>query len=593
MKYLSRLLAGALLVSLTACSSDEPAAPGGEVAPEPAEPFYSTISFKMPESRSGAENEGEEVGKDYENNVGSILVILATKENENAEYKYLTCALNNAPVASNKTSYTITFQNKTKLFAQAGKDVYVFAYCNPTDALRTAVLGTLNPTTGNYEGGLENPKEGTTPSTSFTDLICGTTEGDGADVTATWRKNAFLMTSVAIHKVTLPDEETLKTYNNDKHAFDLCQGTDGAKPIEVIRTASRFDIKDASANNDWTYEIEDPKSETTPKAIMGKVKLTRVAMFNMRKEFFYLPRVYTTDPDTKTLCPGMLGMEFGVSGGTVTSEVFVVSPEGRAYDLNNPASIDPNQELTTGTDIAGLQWTELTSLSEEDNDTSWNEKTEGEGESATTTTKDPNRKGYKIWRYTSENTFPKATETAIKPTNDNITGVVFEAEIIVNEGFENVKEGKYLTMYLYDGILYDNSLKMYEAIQHNPSSTLSQAFESCFNVTKDDTGKVTAAEPKEGIDLNNFGFTAYKPNKDNKYLCYYWYYNRHVDDNTPSEVGPMEFGTVRNNIYKLSVQNIKKFGKFNSPKFDEWDVYFTLNVALKKWVVRVNDGIEF
>lgn len=585
MKYLSRLLAGALLVGLTACSSDEPAAPGtGGGANEPTDPFYSTISFKMPGARSGVANEGEEVGKDYENNVGSILVILATKDGVSGDYKYLTCALNNAPVASNKTDYTITFPDKTKLFGQAGKEVYVFAYCNPTDALRAAVVGTLDPVSGEYKGGLENPAEPNEPETSFTDLICGTTGGDGSDVTATWRKNAFLMTSVATHSVTLPEEDVLKTCNTPENAFNLCPG---GKSIEVIRTASRFDIKDASTEGDWTYVIEDPNSETTPKASMGKVKLNRVAMFNLRKEFYYLPRVHAKGVTTNTLCPGMAGMEFGVDGttGNITSEVFVVSPEGRTYDLANPASIDPNADLTAGTDIAGLVWTDLASLTEDDNDENWDVLATGE-------TTAPIKQDYKIWRYTTENTFPESTG-GLQPKSNNTTGVVFEAEIIVNEGFENVKDDKYLNMYLYDGILYANSLKLVEAIQQNPSSTLSAAFENCFDVTKDAEGNVTAAEPKEGVNLNNFGFTEYKPNAENKYLCYYWYYNRHVDDNKPWEVGSMEFGTVRNNIYKLSVKTIKKFGTFQPAETDDWDVYFTLNVELKNWVVRVNNGIEF
>lgn len=52
----------------------------------------------------------------------------------------------------------------------------------------------------------------------------------------------------------------------------------------------------------------------------------------------------------------------------------------------------------------------------------------------------------------------------------------------------------------------------------------------------------------------------------------------------------MEFATVRNNVYKLSVTGVKKLGGFKpDEKVEDWDAYFSLNVAVKPWVVRVNN----
>lgn len=590
MKHLSRLLAGALLVSLTACSSDEPTPGNNTGGTDSADPFYSTISFKMPGSRSDSTNEGEEVGQDYENNVGSILVILATSDGEgdaadNGPFKYLTYAHNDEPAStSDNSKFTITFQDKERLFKQAGKTVYVFAYCNPTDALSNKVIGTTyDATTGKYTDGLAEGAD-------FADLICGddAANGDNSNVALSWRKNAFLMTSVAIHKVTLEEEADLKKHNTPDNAFDLCPG---GKSIEVIRTASRFDIKDASANKDWSYEIKNDKLKDKP--VMGTVTLTRVAMFNMRKQFYYLPRVHAKGVKTNTLCPGMTGMEFGVDeNGNVTDEVFVVSPTTKTFDWAN-ISINPNADDVDMEKLAGLEWTSLASLSDDDDDNG------GWDVPAGTETPAPTKDGYKIWRYTSENTFAE-DETKFEP--NNTSGVVFEAEITVGENFGNKTEnGEYLPMYLYQGVLYGSSLKIAEAIEQNPSSTLTTVFEQCFDITRDENNKVTSATLKTGADLNKFQLTEYKPtaftdDKNNityKYLCYYWYYNRHVDDETPSAVGPMEFATVRNNIYKLSVKNVKTFGTTTPPDPDAWDVYFTLNVEMKNWVVRVNDKIEF
>ena len=37
---------------------------------------------------------------------------------------------------------------------------------------------------------------------------------------------------------------------------------------------------------------------------------------------------------------------------------------------------------------------------------------------------------------------------------------------------------------------------------------------------------------------------------DVKYYLYYYHFIKHNDNNNPAEMGPMEFGVVRNNIYK-------------------------------------------
>ena len=55
----------------------------------------------------------------------------------------------------------------------------------------------------------------------------------------------------------------------------------------------------------------------------------------------------------------------------------------------------------------------------------------------------------------------------------------------------------------------------------------------------------------------------------------------------------MEFATVRNNVYKLAVTSIKRFGSFKpSEQLEDWDTYFKLEVESKPWTVRVNN-IDF
>lgn len=103
--------------------------------------------------------------------------------------------------------------------------------------------------------------------------------------------------------------------------------------------------------------------------------------------------------------------------------------------------------------------------------------------------------------------------------------------------------------------------------------------------------------PKNGTDgkpdyagVEEAGFIVYHPTEDGKYPCYYFAFNTHNDDGDVTQQGDMEYATVRNNVYKLAVKNIKKFGTFTPPtNIEDWDTYFDLNVLIKPWVVRVND----
>ena len=68
-------------------------------------------------------------------------------------------------------------------------------------------------------------------------------------------------------------------------------------------------------------------------------------------------------------------------------------------------------------------------------------------------------------------------------------------------------------------------------------------------------------------------------------------------------MGPMEFATVRNNVYKLAVTKLRRLGHPGDPKDDpdpnvpddpdeEDVVYMDVKVEVLPWVVRVNN-IEF
>ena len=87
------------------------------------------------------------------------------------------------------------------------------------------------------------------------------------------------------------------------------------------------------------------------------------------------------------------------------------------------------------------------------------------------------------------------------------------------------------------------------------------------------------------------------------YYCYYYYWNRHNDNNIAGVMGPMEFAVVRNNVYKLSVDKISRLGHPRVPENDPnnpdpntpdeaSEIYLDVTVEIADWAVRVN-SIQF
>lgn len=554
-----------LALAMSSCSSDEPAVGGGET-PDAQDGFYATVSFKLPTAGSRATGpNGEEVGQTYENKISSILIILAepheATEYSEANYTYVSYAYTDAPTYEGEKDenptkkYTINFQDKESLFKYADggdKKVNVFAYCNPPQTFVDYVLGLAAAPADTDK--------------VFTDEIMS------ADIVTIWNdKKVFLMTSSKMHDVVLPSQDVLKSkHNSPKSAFNLTE----TEPIEVMRTAVRFDYKDgATAVDDknevipLTYRIKDISDETK---YQGTVTLTRAALFNLRNQFYYLPRTAAVADGALTLCPEDIEIGHVVSPDKATGRTY---SEAITDDQFN-APLDP-------TAISDLEWYNLASVlgANEDSDDGWEhpDAKPDDEEGAKKLKED-----YYIWRYATENTF---AYNATAFPREETTGVVFEAEIKIDgvtEGTEN--------MYLYNGTIYTNVEQLAKAAETYPGSILAADFGKVFE--QDATTKEWSLKKDYENALEAEGFTIYRP-KAGKYYCYYYYFNKHNDNEKPEVIAPFEFATVRNNVYKLSVTNIKKFATFLPPTtVEDWDVYFSLDVKVRPWTVRVND-IEF
>lgn len=548
-------MAMGIAMAFSACSDEiDLSANNEESTEESTSQVFMQFSLELPAvSRSSTTSDdddnyvssdaGVEIGKDYENQVSEVLVVITDATDD----KFITgsTVTNLIPTGSN-TTYVVPF-NTNKLVNYVEKPVNIYVYCNPTSELKKGLES---------EDGID--VNATYTLTSATDeTIWSITDGDNNT-----KNGHFLMTNAdGDYERTLP--ANLDNYKVESNPFDL-------ETIKVERAAARFDYKSSVADETYTLmEDENGDPEVT-------ITLTDMALVNLSKEFYYLRRVSADGTSTNATI-----------GGTETNTNYVVDTDyewkGKySEETTDKAShffyvYNPNSASTT--DYA---WTSISSLTSEDNDESWNS-----GENA-----NDNRKGYKIWRYATENTIPAQVSNQKKGIT---TGVVFKGEIQgATEDMKTLLNGTN-TVYVFDNILWGtwNDVKTAAEAKEDDKITLSNpALAVAYNkATKEGytDAKAVAA-----------GFTIFKPNTAGKYEVLYYYWNRHNDNNNNGSMGPMEFAVVRNNVYKLSVTGVNKFGHPTNPGDDpdpenpedpdeEDDVYFKVAVEVLPWVVRIND----
>lgn len=573
MNFKKLLVAALPAMLLASCASDEPGVnPGGESTKGG---LYATIKLDVPGSRSETtetpdvntnSNDGYEIGQPYENNINNVTIVLATLENN--VYKaqtYGTYTSNSAaPSPTEDNVYTIQFQD-TLISELATKEVYIFAYCNTT----------LDE--NNFKAG----EDLTVMESQMTSAA--TNQG-------IWKKGNFMMVNAPnrdIPTYNMPDKNTLlNNYNSPEKALNL--GT-----VDVARAAARFDYKPVNEN---LYDIKDINTGD----VVAQVEMVSMAPFNIAKSFYTLPRVSADGSDN--------GWE--ICGNEVYNRVtgvgnYVVTPNYADKIANSITSLAGNYyEAFSGlanyealTMYANIK--EWYATADNDNDENW-----------TATDKD----GYKIWRYVTENTIPQID----KQRKGITTGVVFKGRLT------NPAEGSLMAsamnnhkpIYFYNGTCYGDIANLRRVVANlDPSATMRQKFEQVFagkeylvftkaaDGTRDYRVKDDALKDATPAE-NNSIFKIIRPNdEDGNYYVYYVYYNRHNDNGNSNMMGIMEFATVRNNVYKLSVTKVSDFGHTNDPKDDPDPekpdqpdetpkTYFQVSCRVLPWIVRINP-VEF
>lgn len=369
------------------------------------------------------------------------------------------------------------------------------------------------------------------------------------------KENNFWMTNAyAAVSTTLPTDLSLHTQPNNP--LNL-----GSHYVE--RVMARFDFMPKNDNKFNILEGEE---------VNATITLTKAALINQSKEFYMFRRVGPTNATADNW----------EIGGVETPINYVVDTDFAAKANGYVDGLAENFDYHM-TDAADWDWKSITAedLKEADN---WNGKDDGNTDYDGT----HDLNDYYIWQYAKENTIPNvnAQDHGIS------TGVVFKGEITGSA----VEAANGEMIYVFENVLYGNwtAVETAAAAADAPATLVAAV------------NKVKAVDTPAVSDYANAGFTGYNPDTDGKYYAYYYYWNRHNDNGKNTEMGPMEFAVVRNNVYKLCVDKIAKFGHPDptDPKNpdpdpvdpddpdEELNYYFTVTVKVLPWVVRVNH-IEF
>lgn len=576
MKHLGKLTLGLLAMLVVSCSSEEPITSGGGETTPSENDVYASLTLRLPgATRSLSRAEGddaytlnEEFGQNYENSVGKVLVVLATKDNN--QFKYLTSAQSDAKpnttdVPANTVKYVLNFssedmnpdpldKNEPGSNIPGSNDVYVFVYCNPSKAL------------------LERFEE-VSAGDPFTDIIAQIESKDDAIM---WQPNNFLMTnSEIVQTEPIPSREDLiNNHGTPETAFPL--GT-----VKVKRAAARFDFMPTTTSAGLNkYPIKDLDGETE----VGVVELTEMAMFNIAKYFHYLPRTSSTwdwNEQNISLCSGREETEYVVSYNVNKFKQSTPLTNYTSYYYSNIIG----NSMATSTSSNSLKWTKLSDISDKQEDNpAWEP--------------DPDvTSNYHIWRYATENTIPAATsgQTTSSQKVGITTGVVFKGIFTpTTEASKSRWNGN--AVYVHNNVVFGDFTTLKAYVEKYPNSVVATDFAQVENFSSEDVDLKKSL--LKGINAEDaHGFKCYEPDATGQYVMYYFYYNRHKSNGRPSVMGQDEFGVVRNNVYKLRVTKCGTFGEPSAPNRpddpdEEENAYFTVNCLVLPWSVKVND-IEF
>lgn len=540
-----------IAAGMMASCSDDPS-----VTPENSnlDGLYMTLTVS-PQSmtRTPSPSNITEAGQDDENKVSNLLLVLVDGNSTVIDCARVSEATNIKKEDNGDVTATGSFNRERMITylqsAPASNSTKFYVICNPTD------------------------KQEFTIGQNIDDFICEKTPE------TYYTPEKFVMSNAdnATAKLPVLADVQAGKYNTAETAWDIAD-------VTVERVAVRFDYTDHISGEDFkgfkgTGE-DNNYYYTLAKANNGEgalnVSIKELALCNMGKAFYLFKRVNADGKTTSTV--KMFGDE--------TATNYVVDPYGSEKGALTRNSGTTNFDKYFNDALFGTNFQpDFTEVAEimNDNNKRGNENGELSGEQ------------YNFWRYAVPSTLP--ADPTLTQKNGNSTGVIFRAEITTPDETSALKTAMNNgdDLYAFGGNIIGNYAAIKTIVETDPAHAISVAFKNALNATQQE-----AVDPSAEINtaLVKAGFAIYEA-EGGKYYCDYYYWNRHNDNNLPQVMGPMEFGAVRNNIYKLVVTEINRLGhptvKGNDPDpvdpddpDETSDFYMKVKVTVKKWGVRVN-----
>lgn len=338
------------------------------------------------------------------------------------------------------------------------------------------------------------------------------------------------------------DNRFLMTSKYASDQSDIIECTPGGKAtttLQMQRAAARIDYiynetSEDTKQNIYTTDVV-PYNRPSDKV---SIKLTRAALFNISKSFFYFKHISADET------AGNATIDASATAGN-----FVIDTDwsGKAQNFAPLTADIVENDFPSTIELSAL------------------------GTDNSITYDDNQGKGTKLF-YTSENTVP--TDKQLKGT---CTGVLLKGEFGIDKNGQDILDGS-TDILVHNNIIYP--VEEQEALQQ-----LNEALSTEYGkeITITDTGDAIL----KSYNVQRFTRT----NTTEPFVTYYPVFMRHRNNNDNNVAGPMEFSVVRNTIYRFRVKSISGLG----PDIDPGDpveepAQIDIQVSATDWVGRT---IEF
>lgn len=559
----------AALALLASCSNDKLDGPNIDNNVDGVDVTV-TFSQLLGTRSATTESMSEEVGKDYENGIDKVLLILTDGSDKILAYSSTT-----AGNASEQGVYTVSANFEAKpivdYLGSTGAEMRVFVIANPSSIVNTA------------------PIQGT-------DIQQVLTVSAITDLATANTNNSFVMTGCSASET-----KTISSTTTGQETRKNLEFGSTTTPIKISRIAARFDL---CMNTTGFDDASNGKYDSESQALVYsapdskvKLKIDQIALINMSKNCNLYKEVGERDGQSG-IYTKKAGWQYFGSEYDATATKYVFDPydnekasllvDHDTYFFYSPFSTTGETSAKTATQKnpedffppANGSNTVISTLTTSGN--SFQNPALGEIPTGATYS------DYKIWRYCVPNTLIDET----KQLNGNSTGVYFRAEITTADETLSAAMTSKNALYCINNTLYTAS-----QLEENLDGG------NIYAGAKTAVGGETQSQ--EDIDaklVELYRVKIFRADDEGKYYTYYPYWNVH--NAAPGEkMGPMEFAVVRNNVYKLAVTSIKNFGHpgktpddpdpidpDDPDKKEMMDIVVYCSVL--PWTVRVNN-IEF